>query len=111
MTEKLSKIPNSSCHQIAHSEDAHGNITSVELRIFLGGKSYLLNVATSEYVSGLREYNSQFPEEEQLEDRFYIVDGETLPSKDELCNTITQIPFENLQPLLREIPKEPPPSI
>lgn len=106
MKEKTSGNLKPLCNQIAHSEDGNGYITSIELRVVLHDIPYRLNIATSKYVSGLREYNLQFPKDEQLEDRFYIVDRERLPSKDELCRTIAEIPFENLQPFLIELPEE-----
>ncbi len=105
MKEKL-KNSSDSCNLISYSEDDKGKTTSVELQIIVDGNPYHLNIATPEYAQGLREYNSNFPPEQQLEDRFYIL--QDIPPKEELCSVVGKIPIEDLRPFLLEIPEKPP---
>lgn len=84
-------------------EDNEGKTRSAELQIIVDGMLYQLNIATPEYVKGLKEYNLNFPPEQQLEDRFYLL--QDIPPKEEICRVVGKIPIENLRSFLLEIPE------
>lgn len=88
------------CYQVGFSGDEQ-NPTVRELRIQRQGSVFLINVTTPHHLESLREYNRQFDLQIQLDERFYVV-VDPLPSVEELCQQLSQIPLEQLQPFLTE---------
>lgn len=87
------------CYQVGFSGDEQ-NPTVRELRLQREGRIFLINVTTANHLEDLRTYNRQFDPQNQLDERLYVVDQ--LPSVGELCQQLSQIPLEQLQPYLTE---------
>lgn len=89
------------CKQVYFSGDEQSP-TSRDLMFGRGGKFYIISIATPQYVAGLKTYDSQHPEDSAGEsnEKFYLM--EPIPSIDELCKILSQIPFAQLQPYLEE---------
>lgn len=87
------------CYQVGFSGDEQ-NPTVRELRFQREGSIFLITVTTADHLENLGAYNRQFDAQIQLDERFYVVDQ--LPSAEELCQKLSQIPLEQLQPYLTE---------
>lgn len=87
------------CRQIHFTGDEQ-QPTSCDLIISRGGRSYLISVTTPGFLERLKKYNRPLDPSVQFDDVFYVMDD--LPIVDELCQRLSQIPFEKLQPYLTE---------
>lgn len=89
------------CRQI-HFTGNEQQPTSRDLMIQRGGKFYVISIATPQFVEGLNTYNRQHQLEPSAElgGEFYLM--YPIPSVDELCKKLSQIPFAQLQPYLSE---------
>lgn len=96
---KLEQDRQTGCYQVHFTGDEQ-QPTSRDLIISRGDKTYLISVTTPGFLEGLNEYNRPLDPSIQLDDGFYVMDD--LPVVDELCQRLSQIPFEKLQPYLTE---------
>lgn len=87
------------CFQVAFT-GTEEQPTSRELAFHRDGKSYLISITTPDHLEGLRKYNLQFHPSVQLDENFFVVPQ--LPSVEDLCNQLSQIPTDQLQPYLTE---------
>ena len=87
------------CYGVYYTGDEE-QPTSRGLIFHRQGKPYLIHVTTPDALEELRAYNRQFDPDVQLDENFFMVDK--LPSVDELCRQLSQIPLEQLQPYLTE---------
>lgn len=89
----------SDCFEVTHAPE-QGEAGLRDLIINRGGKSYRITVATTGYLSKLEIYNQGFPNGLQIDTNAYIVDE--LPGIKELCQSLSAIPFKDLEPYLTE---------
>lgn len=87
------------CYQVYFTGDKQ-QPTSRDLIIYRGDKSYLISITTPRFLKELRTYNLQLDPLIQLDDNYLVMDK--LPSVEELCKALSQIPTEELKPFLTE---------
>lgn len=77
-----------------------------QFQLPLGGKTYLIRVATAGYLQGLRARNTRRPPSARVDENIYVFEGvlsaEELGgmSEGEICQRLHQAPFEQLKPFL-----------
>jgi len=92
------------CQPIGISTSSEGVVECLDVRFVRDGRQFRMKVATPGYVEAVKQDNLGLPQEAQLDDNIFPMDGD-LPSKDRICQALAAIPFENLQPFLSEVPE------
>lgn len=89
------------CYEVYFTGEEQ-NPTSRGLMIHRGGRSFIIHVTTPQFVKGLEVYNRDrnLDPSVQIGENFFVKDH--LPSVDELCQELSQIPTEVLRPYLIE---------
>lgn len=95
MTERVTQT---FCEQITHiGEAAMPNARTFLIK--LDGRPYEVTVTTSDYLGRLRAYNQTLAPEARLDDNMFVLPNISGP-EEEICEKLSKIPFEQLEPYL-----------
>lgn len=97
------RVENQYCQPMSIGLDEKGQLEFCELQIQRENKSYVIRVATPGYIVSLKEHNLTLPEELQLDDNIFPLDG--ILNQEDICQRLSQIPINELEPYLNEPPK------
>ena len=87
------------CSKVSFTGD-EGQPTSMDLIVMRGGELYIVSVATPAFLEGLRGYNTGLDPLVRIGEKYLPMDD--IPSADEVCGRLSQIPFPELSPYLVE---------
>lgn len=88
------------CYEYAVSEK-DGNAMVRDVLFGRDNKIFSITVGTREALDSIKKDNEPFPEDGKLSENIFVMDD--LSDMDEICRKLRlEIPFETLQPYLRE---------
>jgi len=77
-----------------------GRVVKRDLMLTIDMRTYLLSVATPDYIDSLHEYNCQFEEELRLDENILAIDS--VEDDVYVADKISQMPWEVVAPYLVE---------
>lgn len=95
-------LENQYCQPMSIGINEKGELEFCELQFQRGGNTFIIQVATPSYIEALKEHNSALPEELQLDDNIYPMEGKF--TQEEICQKLSQLPLETLESYLTKLP-------
>lgn len=87
-----------SCFQLGHIPDQNGQTLLSELVIFRNSQFYTIQVTTPTFLEELRRQNTGLDPAVQTDDKAFVLPDVSKP--DLICEQLSQVPFEELEPYL-----------
>ena len=87
-------------YQLVGEVEQKGQIVKRDLMLIIDSHTYLLSVATPEYIDSLHEYNRPFEEQLRIDENILAIDS--VEDDEHVADKISQMPWEIVAPYLVE---------